>query len=342
MNNFHQLVNQLQERVRQEPNNVCLINDLAIALMEINHYEEAFFQFKKAADIYPNVQSLNNLAYFYYHEGEPLEEGVWRIKEKEAIELLKKVIEHNPSSYFPYNLLGEIYTANHHYNQAKEVLLKAICIQPTLENLNNLGICYYKTSFLEKAAEYFYKANLERKENNFSLYPLLSYGICLAELGEREEALKNANELLILNQELEDNFEDQIAHIYYITGDYSEFVNIYSKLDLLFYEVDWIPPYLFALKELGRLDKMEDIVESIIKHKLKEIQETLVDDEEEWEPGRKEEYMNELQTEIKFLRNSAKQIMEGKQPTLEYEPIVETRCYLFGCKRHNNPNYLPC
>ena len=342
MNNFQQLVSELQKRVRQEPNNACFINDYAIALMEINDYEEAFFQLKKAADIHPNVQSLNNLAYFYYSEGEPLGEGTWKIKGKEAIELLKKVIEQNPSSYFPYNLLGEIYTDNRHYDQAKEVLVKAIRIQPTLENLNNLGICYYKTSLLEKAAEYFYQAHLKRDENNLSLHPLLSYGICLAELGEREEALKTANNLLILNQDLGDDLEDEIAHIYYITGDYSKFVSIYSKLNLLFYDIECMPPYLFALKEIGQLDKMRDVVNSIIKHKSKEIEDTLIDSDEEWEPGRKEEYIHELQTEITFLRNAMKQVIEGKRPAFEYEPSVERRCYLFGCRRHKNPNYLSC
>lgn len=340
MNDFNRLVSQLQEQVKQEPNNICLINDLAIALIEINNYEEAFVQFKKAADIHPNVQSLNNLAYFYYTEGEPLVEGGWRIKEKEAIELLQKVIQHNPSTYFSYNLLGEIYTENHNYEQAIEVLSKAISIQPTLENLNNLGVCYYKTSMLHQAAEYFYKSNSKRSENNFSLNPLLSYGICLAKLGEREEAIKIANQLLVLNQQLEENLEDQIADIYYITGDYNEFVSIYSKLNLLSYTVDWMPPYLFSLKELGLLDKIEETVEFIIKHKEKEMQETLVDDEEDWEPGRKEEYINELQMEMDFLRNLQKQIIKGKRPSFNYQPSVETGCYLFGCKRHKNPNYL--
>ncbi|MFJ7684931.1 tetratricopeptide repeat protein [Peribacillus butanolivorans] len=79
MNVFNRLVIQLQEQVKQEPNNTYLMNDLAIALMETNNYEEAFVLFKKAADIHPNVQSLNNLAYFYYTEEEPLEKGCWRI-----------------------------------------------------------------------------------------------------------------------------------------------------------------------------------------------------------------------------------------------------------------------
>ncbi|MFD4819655.1 tetratricopeptide repeat protein [Peribacillus butanolivorans] len=64
---------------------------------------------------------------------------------------MKKVIQYDPSSTFSYNLLGEIYTKNHDYEEAIEVLLKTISIQLTLENLNNLGVCYYKNK------EYFHR-----------------------------------------------------------------------------------------------------------------------------------------------------------------------------------------
>jgi tetratricopeptide (TPR) repeat protein len=75
--NFEEIVKILQKRIIKEPDNVNLINDLAIALMETNHYEEALLQFKKAAKNKPSIQSLHNLAYFYYTEGEPLEDG-WK------------------------------------------------------------------------------------------------------------------------------------------------------------------------------------------------------------------------------------------------------------------------
>lgn len=49
---------------------------------------------------------------------------------------------------------------------------------------------------LPEAAECFYKAHQLRSCNNYSLFPLLSYGICLAQLGRKSEAREVAKELL--------------------------------------------------------------------------------------------------------------------------------------------------
>ncbi|WP_027409738.1 tetratricopeptide repeat protein [Anoxybacteroides tepidamans] len=341
MTNFNELVKRLQKQLQNEPDNACLRNELAIALMEINDFAGAFFQLEKAAAIQPHIQSLNNLAYFYYYEGESLGEGVWRKKEKEAIRLLQKAIQYRPSSHIPYSLLGEIYAASGRYREAKKVLQTAVAIQPTWQNLNNLGVCYYKTGFLEKAAEHFSLSNLERKEADLSLYPLLNYGVTLAQLGRREEARQLAKRLLDMNEEVEEGVEVEVAHIYYIMGDYVSLRAIYDKLQLLYYTIDDIAPYFFALKQLDRCDEMKEIAQSIIHHKLDEMKATLADDGE-WEYGRKEEYINELKEDIAVLENLVERIMEGEQPVWKYEPIIESDCYLFGCKRHGNPNYAPC
>ncbi|MFX3617044.1 MAG: hypothetical protein ACE3JK_05930 [Sporolactobacillus sp.] len=39
------------------------------------------------------------------------------------------------------------------------------------------------------------------------------------------------------------------------------------------------------------------------------------------------------------IKRSAEQVGRGVRPSLAFEPNIETGCYLFGCKRHNNPNY---
>ncbi|MFT8316722.1 MAG: tetratricopeptide repeat protein [Sporolactobacillus sp.] len=337
--NFKKLVNQLQKQLKLEPNNTLLINDLAIALLETNDGTGALLQFQKAANIQPTIQSLNNLAYFYYTEGEPLAGGGWRIKTNKAIDLLKKTIQMNPSSYFPYNLLGKIYTEKNDFKQAKKTLREAINIHPTIESLNNLAICYYKTSSLEKAADYFRKANAERTQDHGSLNPLLSYGICSAELGRREEALTAAKELMKQSKKTDDVEEDQIVEIFYEAKNYSDVISIYSKLNLVSYTVDRLPPYFFALKTLGQLDKVQEILDSLIEYILTEIHEALDENDEDWEPGRKEEYIDELKMDIKFLKHSAEQVGRGVRPSLAFEPHIETGCYLFGCKRHNNPNY---
>ncbi|WML49996.1 tetratricopeptide repeat protein [Neobacillus sp. PS3-34] len=341
MEEFEGLADEMKIRLKQESNNTNLINDFAIALMESRDYEGALLQFKRAVKIKPNIQSLNNLGYFYYTEGEPTDDGHWKYEEKKAIEVLERAIELKPSSYFPYNLLGEIYTSNGNYKRAIELLLMAISIQPTIENLNNLGVCYYKKSMLKEAAGSFKKAYSARRKDNLSLHPLLGYGICIAKLGGRDEALKIAKELLIENEKLEDRFdriEDQIAFIYYLTDEFNEFVSVYSKLNLAHYQVDWLPPYLYSLSKLGEVKKIDQLLESLIQHKEQEIEETFEDDDD-WEPGRKEEYIGELRQDIDYLRSTKKEIFEGKRQVLEYEPNIEHACYLFGCRRHNHSHY---
>jgi Flp pilus assembly protein TadD len=344
MNDYKELVKSLTEQIKREPNNSYIINDLAISLMEINQFEAAFFQFMKAAKINPNIQTLCNLAYFYYTEGEPLEDGCWRYKEKEAVDILEKVIRQDPKTDIPYTLLGEIYLKSNRYDKAVEILSKAIDIKPTIENLNNLGVCYFNKTNFEQASKYFCAAaKLIKAENNDSLYPLLNYGISLAILNKKEEALKIATELVNLNRALDEDLATEITEIYYILGEYSHFANLYSKLDLLFYSVEWIPTYLYSLHKLARRDEIDIILKLITDNNEQKIQEALQDedDEEDWgEPGRKEEYIEELKNEIIFLKNALNQILKGNKPKLKYELSIETGCYLFGCKKHNNPNYI--
>jgi tetratricopeptide (TPR) repeat protein len=341
--NYPDRVNVLQKRVIQEPDNVNLLNDYAMALMEDNKYEEALLQFENAVKIKPNIQSLHNLAFFYYTEGEPLGDGCWRYKEQEAITILESVVQHKPTSYIPFTLLGEIYTSKGNYDRSIDLLLISISIQPTFENLNNLGVCYYKKSMWIQAAECFKKAYSMRKKDDIVLHPLLGYGICLAKLGQREEAVKIANKLLLQNQKIEsliDKLEDQIAFIFYLTEHFNDFVNIYSTLNLFNYTADWLPPYFYSLWKLCELNKMEKVSENLIRHKENEIQEVLEEDDTDWEPGRKVEFINELKSDIDFIKTTVKKINSGIRPNLHFDPNIETRCYLFGCRRHNNPTYI--
>ncbi len=76
------------------------INEKAIGMFEQNKYEEAMELFQQAVHKSRDVQSLNNLAWMYFYEEE---------NDEKALELIREVVKLNPSSYFPYNILGEIY-----------------------------------------------------------------------------------------------------------------------------------------------------------------------------------------------------------------------------------------
>lgn len=111
----------------------------------MNKYEEALQAFQLAVKESRDVHSLTNLAWMYYHE-----ESNSQIAE----ELLIEVLQMNPQSYFPYNLLGEIYVDRNEWKKAVETLLKGIAITSTIEANNNLAVAYYHLGNLELAAEF--------------------------------------------------------------------------------------------------------------------------------------------------------------------------------------------
>ncbi|KXO02564.1 hypothetical protein AYK81_05010 [Bacillus thuringiensis] len=82
-------------------------NEKAIEMFEQNKYEEAMELFQQAVHKSRGVQSLNNLAYFYEEENDD-----------KAFELIREVVKLNPSPYFPYNILGDIYMKQEKWTEA--------------------------------------------------------------------------------------------------------------------------------------------------------------------------------------------------------------------------------
>lgn len=143
-------------------------NQKAIELLESNKYENALKLFQKAVEESREVQSLTNLAWMYCYEEQEY------IK---AMDLLEEVLTMNPLSYFPYNLLGEIYVRRENWPSAKDVLINSISIYPTKAAYNNLAVVYYHLENYELASQNFLMAS----EN--SDYAMYSHVKCLIELG---------------------------------------------------------------------------------------------------------------------------------------------------------------
>lgn len=103
------------------------INQKAIEYLEKNEYDKAMSLFQEAVNESRNVQSLTNLAWMYsYEEGD----------NEAALELIKEAVCLNPSSHFPYNLLGEIYIQMEMWQDATAVLSQSIAVQPSNEAYN--------------------------------------------------------------------------------------------------------------------------------------------------------------------------------------------------------------
>ena len=148
------------------------INEKAIEMFEQNKYEEAMELFQQAVHESRDVQSLNNLAWMYFYEEE---------NDDKALELIREVVKLNPSSYFPYNILGHLHE-NKKNDRSEEVLQKSISIQPSDEAYHNV-------------AELIITLESWKSFGNFtscrdSDYIMYSYVKCLIDLERTTEAKK--------------------------------------------------------------------------------------------------------------------------------------------------------
>lgn len=55
----------------------------------------------------------------------------------------------------------------------------------------------------------------------------------------------------------------------------------------------WIPPYLYTLHQCGENTEIKDVYDKVLLYIENEIAETIQGDNEDWEEGRKSEYIEE-------------------------------------------------
>ncbi len=151
---------------------------MALELLEKSDYDDALIMFKKALADSRDIQSLNNLAWIYFHEGEKVEDDYYEVRVDLAIDLLKECINLQTKSHFPYQLLGEAYLRSECWQEALDSLKMAISIQPTLVGFNNMGVAYYHLKLIEQASECYSHAS---QEYDYAKY---SYAKCLIDLGD--------------------------------------------------------------------------------------------------------------------------------------------------------------
>lgn len=77
----------------------------------------------------------------------------------------------------------------------------------------------------------------------------------------------------------------------------------------------------------------------VTKLKREEIKEEyLVECDEHWSEVDKQNHIQQLITEQKEYEQLSMRIQTGFIPPLQFEPTIQTGCYLFGCVRHNHPD----
>ncbi len=336
---FEEIRQELVKELETDPENDYILCRLASATIETRDFEEGLNILQKAVQLKPSVQTLTNLGYFYLKEGEPTDEG-WFLREDKAIQVLEWAINLNPLSHFTYSVLGEAYLKTNRNSDALNILFRAVLIEQTPANLNNLGVALFRNGDYAEAASRFYQSHYLSDQEDYSFYPYFNYGMTVSKLGKKEEvraiaAYINDNKDLesLLGVSLIDLME-----LHYENQDYTNCIEIFERAKEHFY----IGPahlglYLFSLNQTGKNAKVKEVYERAIEETRQSIEEIKEDDE--IDPENKDWQVKSKLKDIQGYNDIYDYVLRGHRPPNTYEPYIESRCYMFGCLRHCNPTY---
>ena len=300
------------------------MNQKAIHLLEENKYDESLKLFKEAVRISREVQSLNNLAWIYCNEEDD---------DASALPLLEEVITMNPKSHFPYNLLGEIYCRQEKWEIAKDILEKAISIQPSNPAYNNLATANYHLGNIKDASKYYLFAS---EPSDYAMYCHVK---CLIELGNR----RGAKRILDAFSQEDDEFvgEVETADLYVELGCYEEAIKWFSESWKNYVKQPvWISRYIYSLLRMNNPVRAQELLNECIHEKTEEIKDAHEEAcDEDWSESDKQAYIKKLLDEKIEYEQMFEKISSGYIPALEFETAIQKACYLFGCNRHDYPEY---
>ncbi|MGW5982079.1 tetratricopeptide repeat protein [Bacillus mycoides] len=300
------------------------INEKAIEMFEQNEYEEAMELFQQAVHESRGVQSLNNLAWMYLYEEE---------NDGKALELIKEAVKLNPSSYFPYNILGEIYMKQEKWEEAKDALQKSISIQPSDEAYHNVAVAHYNIGELEKASEFFLRV---AGDSDIIMY---NYVKCLIDLGRKTEAKEKLD---AFNRKSDDFVgEINVADLYVELNCYKEAIQWFEKGFKEYWKSpNWIGRFVYALYKANNFSRINKVIRESIEQKTAEIEDVQNEEvEENWTENDKKELIEEYIEENNYYKKMIERIESGYVPGLYFKIDHIGACYLFGCKRHNHLEY---
>ncbi|MFK5707529.1 tetratricopeptide repeat protein [Lysinibacillus boronitolerans] len=300
------------------------LNQKAIELLEENQYDKSLKLFKKAVEIKRDVQSLNNLAWVYCHEEDD---------DTSALPLLEEAIKMNPKSHFPYNLVGEIYCRQEKWESAKDILEKAIFIQPSKTAYNNLAVANYHLGNIEDASQYFLLAS---EPSDYAMY---SHVKCLIELDNKSEAKRKLDTF----SESDDEFvgEVDIADLYVEIACYEDAIKWFEKgWNSYWKQLNWISRYIYSLLKMNNPTRSQELLNEAINEKIEEIKDAHEEEcGEDWTESDKQSHIKELLNEKNEYEQMIEKISSGYIPSMEFDTSFQKACYLFGCNRHNHPEY---
>ena len=330
----------IKKKMKRNSGDTRLLNWAGIMSLETHDIDHAYKMFRVAARISPNVQALNNLGYFYLYEYGDVEK---------ALEVLEKAAKLTSKSEFTYSLLGEAYLESKEFAKAERAFKIAINLKTTRENQNNLGASVYRQGKIVEATSWFQKACEFETGEGLNWQSRLNYGVCLAQTGQLEKAEEIAFELINYVQAflglgksviyLDLGFLE-VADIYYETQNYS-MANELFRLSIEQMNYGFSPSlvsmYQYSLIQCGKIQEARLLLEKAILCKKEEIK--LASDYEGISEEEYQECIKEYTSEIELYEKLFESILQGYRPSASFDPYILRKCYLYGCFRHDHPEF---
>lgn len=327
----------------QEPINIKVSGKLASAFMETRDHEGALEILRKAVEIEKNEETLTNLGYFYLYEGEPIDvDGRWDYQIEKSIEVLERALMFNPVSYMSYSVLGEAYLRKKCFGEAELVLRKAVDVEETVSNLNNLGVACYHLKKFEDAKIYFNKAHelglaVEEKED-YSFYSLLNYGFSLVKLGQKKASLAVADTLIKrLKSEFDEPSLVDIGFLYFENAEYHQVIETFERA-FKSYELypEFFSCHVYALISEGLNEQAKQFYEKAVCEIYEAINDVKNDEDPDFKNEDRFACIDSLEEKCSDFEENYNMILKGIKPEIEpLLPTIEKDCYLFGCFRHH-------
>ncbi|MEB2301111.1 hypothetical protein LAV72_15940 [Lysinibacillus xylanilyticus] len=135
--------------------------------------------------------------------------------------------------------------------------------------------------------------------------------------------------------------EVELADLYVELGIYKEATEWFEKgWNIYLKQPNWISRYVYSLLKLNNSTYAHDLLNEVIKQKIAEVKEATEEDcDEDWSESNKQTYIKKLIDEKEVYERMFERISSGYIPNMEFDPSIQTACYLFGCTRHNHAEY---
>ena len=264
---------------------------------------------------------LTNLA---YHHGDG-----WYLP-KDSIKYLKEAVSLGSEYEQTYDALGVLLTFEEKYQEAIGYFEKAIALSGDIRHRYHRGVGLYGNDQIREAMEIF-EAILKDDDHVKAKYSL---AVCCASMGEVKKALELIHEV----DETKEMGKDDFGDIYFICGEYQLCCEAFYDKDepRLVPSVDWLEPYFYSLKILGKTAELSTKFDVIMNEKKEAYDEAIVEEmgEDETEEERKE-YLQGLCDEMLAIELAYKRVVyQGKKPVVKIRLWCEAGCYLIDCVRH--------